>query len=121
MESKSTGLTCRCMAVSPLRTAAVVVCVASINGPGAVADAAAAANTSGAAVCCCKMEIKKTSALNIHPMQQISIIVTSSRLGLSYGHTVEIWYFDNVWNGKRVAIKVILRLLLEHFTLPLDR
>ena len=78
------------MAVSPLRTAAVVVCVASIKGPGAVADAAAAAKTSGAAVCCCKMEIKKTSALNIHPMQLISRIVTPSRVGLTYEHAVEI-------------------------------
>ena len=66
-------LTCRCMAVSPLRTAAVVVCVASISGPEDDDEASEASEASGAAaVCCCKMELKETSALKFHPMQQIS-------------------------------------------------
>ena len=62
------------MAVSPLRTAAVVVCVASINGPEDDEASEASEASGAAAVCCCKMELKQEtmSALKFHPMQQIS-------------------------------------------------
>ena len=75
-------LTCRCMAVSPLRTAAVVVCVASINGPEDEEASEAREASGAAAVCCCKMELKKetTSALKFHPMQQISDTSTFCRV-----------------------------------------
>ena len=68
------------MAVSPLRTAAVVVCVASISGPEEDDEASEASEASGAAaVCCCKMELKKEetmSALKFHPIQLISDMST---------------------------------------------
>ena len=60
------------MAVSPLRTAAVVVCVASINGPEDDEASEASEASGAAAVCCCKMELKETSALKFHPIQLIS-------------------------------------------------
>ena len=96
------------MAVSPLRTAAVVVCVASIRGPDDEVDAAAAAaaNTSGAAAaCCCKMEMKKTKSLNIHPVQRMSDTVTPSE---PIDTTDKLGYFDTFGSDLSVYLVFIL-------------